>query len=224
METKQPVEGYSAAGRTYGPGDTMKVPAYWTAEIDLAHVQSRSLMRLLFEIVRSTRWKIRRFPAAVFVCKEEITFPASITLAKPTDGYVWTRKEDDGGGVTYRRFSPWGSPALALIALVMLTGCSMFGGGAVAKVATAAVDPAGAVKEALKPKPLDNIGQIERAIYNCRENRDDDADTREAYPTEQSQRCRCWQILVVQGKVLEIESDRAYFCGGGGPPSDPGKQ
>lgn len=109
-----------------------------------------------------------------------------------------------------------------LLCAVLLGGCALLKGkstvAAASATLSAAANPAGALlgaaASATKPKPEDNFGKIQRMVYNERENRDDDADFEDAYPTIEAQRCRIYELLVAQGRVLQVPSDEAHFCAG----------
>ena len=107
--------------------------------------------------------------------------------------------------------------AVTIIAvLVLLSGCS-FWKGASEKATTAAAStvPGGslitaAVKAASKPET--NYGKIERLVMGCVEDRDDDFDFREAYPTDEDRCRRCWHIMSDARKVMDYEEDRERIC------------
>ena len=105
---------------------------------------------------------------------------------------------------------------IGLLVFGALSGCSFWKGASEkATSAAAATVPGGslvtaAVKAARKPE--NDFGKIERMVWDCVEDRDDDVDFREAYPDPLDQCRRCWHILAGAKKVMDYEEDRERVC------------
>ena len=116
----------------------------------------------------------------------------------------------------WRRTAMLAATVAIIAVLVLLSGCS-FWKGASEKATTAAAStvPGGslitaAVKAASKPE--NDFGKIERMVWDCVEDRDDDVDFREAYPDPLDQCRRCWHILADAKKVMDYGEDRERVC------------
>ena len=116
----------------------------------------------------------------------------------------------------WRRTAMLAATVAIIAVLVLLSGCG-FWKGASEKATTAAAStvPGGslitaAVKAASKPET--NYGKIERLVMGCVEDRDDDFDFREAYPTDEDRCRRCWHIMSDARQVMDYEEDRERIC------------